>query len=397
VRYYIDVKRILIFSLAYYPRVGGAEVAVREITDRISPDDIAFDMVTLRFDRAQARSERIGNVQVYRISGIGWSRADKLLFQFLAARKARQLHRRNGYSATWAIMAHSAGVPAALFTLRYPRVPMLLTLQEGDPPAYIERLMRPLWPLFSRAFTGADMVQAISNYLGAWARRRGFTGPLAVIPNGVDTARFAAPLSPDAQRALESRLNKKEGGVFLITTSRLVRKNAVDDAIRALALLPQAYSFLILGTGPDEPALRALASREGVGDRVQFLGHVDHQALPAYLHVADIFVRPSRSEGMGNSFIEAMAAGLPVIATQEGGIADFLFDPKRDPDRLPTGRAVDPDSPAQIAEAVLQYGSDPDMRKRIVENARALVGKNYDWQLVANDMRRRVFAKLLRE
>ena len=56
----MDVKKILIFSLAYYPSVGGAEVAIKEITDRIAPEDIEFHMITLRFDRGQARKEKIG-------------------------------------------------------------------------------------------------------------------------------------------------------------------------------------------------------------------------------------------------------------------------------------------------------------------------------------------------
>src|SRR3989344_4819635 len=117
--------------------------------------------------------------------------------------------------------------------------------------------------------------------------------------------------------------------------------------------------------------------------------------MPLYLRACDIFVRPSRSEGFGNSFIEAMAAGVPVIATQEGGIADFLFDAKRNPKVPPTGWAVDKDSPEQIAAAVKDILGNPDQVRRVIENARALALKKYDWDLIARNMRQKVFEPLL--
>jgi glycosyltransferase involved in cell wall biosynthesis len=98
---------------------------------------------------------------------------------------------------------------------------------------------------------------------------------------------------------------------------------------------------------------------------------------------------------MGNSFIEAMAAGLPVIATQEGGIADFLFDAKRNPDKPTTGWAVDKDSPKQITEAVKKILENQEITKKVVENARKLAFEKYDWDLIAHNMREKVFARLL--
>src|SRR3989344_588858 len=216
------VKKILIFSLAYYPHVGGAEVAVKEITDRIT--GIEFHMVTMRMD-SSPRESLEGRVHVYRIGLGNKSRLNKFLFQFLAAHKASKLHKHYHYDAIWALMAHSAGMPAVLFKMKHKEVPYLLNLQEGDPPAYIERTMRPLWPLFIAAFRRADVVQPISTFLAAWARKMGYTGPIEIIPNGVDVKRFSG--IPVAHK-----------GIILITSSRLVHKNAVDDVIRALALLP---------------------------------------------------------------------------------------------------------------------------------------------------------------
>jgi glycosyltransferase involved in cell wall biosynthesis len=97
---------------------------------------------------------------------------------------------------------------------------------------------------------------------------------------------------------------------------------------------------------------------------------------------------------MGNSFVEAMAARLPVIATQEGGIADFLFDAKRNPDKPTTGWAVDKDSPRQIAEAVEDIIAHREQVEVVLQNACTLAVSKYDWSLIAKDMREKVFAPL---
>jgi glycosyltransferase involved in cell wall biosynthesis len=398
-------KKVLIFSLAYFPKhVGGAEVAIQEKTARMP--DIEFHMVTNRYDSTLPKVEQMGNVLVHRIglTKPSPSMADlrrfplhlnKFLFQFLAAWKALQLHRQYRYDATWAMMAHSCGVPAALFKLFRKDVPFVLELQEGDPPRYIERKMLPLWPLFSRAFTSADVISVISTFLGRWAKARGFEGTPVLVPNAVNTAHFSQAIPLPRIQEIQDKLGKRMGDVFVITTSRLVHKNAVDDMLRALPYLPQHVRFIVLGTGPDEGKLRALAQVLGVKERVEFVGHVGHADMPAYLKASDIFIRASRSEGMGNSFVEAMAAGLPVIATQEGGIADFLFDEKRNPDKPITGWAVDKDAPQQIAEAVQAIMGNPEKARRVVATAKAMVEETYDWDKVSKTMRERVFEPLL--
>ncbi|MFZ2500787.1 MAG: glycosyltransferase family 4 protein [Minisyncoccia bacterium] len=400
------MKRILIFSLAYYPRfVSGAEVAIKEITDRISPEEIEFHLITLRFDAALPREERIGNVIVHRI---GFSKKDlsfgdlrrfplKLLkpwYQLFAVWHAIRLHREYHFDGTWAMMAHSAGVPAVLFKMCYPRVPYLLTLQEGDPPEYIERRLRPVWFLFKRAFTEADVLQTISTFLLDWGRKMGFAGYAEVIPNGVDAPHFAHVLRIDRVGAIRAEIGKGGGETWLIHTGRLAYKNGLDVAIRALPLLPEQIHFFMIGDGHEKDLLIELSHELGVSYRAHFHPYVPNEVLPDYLHACDIFIRPSRSEGMGNSFIEAMAAGLPVIATQEGGIADFLFDAKRNPDKPTTGWAVDVDSPEQIATAVQDILARPDQVARVTATARALVVEKYDWNLIGKNMKS-VFDRLL--
>lgn len=400
-------KKILIFSLSYYPRfVGGAEIAIKEITDRISSKEIEFHILTLRFDNNLPKQEKIGNVLVHRI---GFTKKNptisdlkkfplflnKVFFQFGAFWYARKLHKKNKYDAVWAMMAHSTGIPAGLFKTFNKKIPYILTLQEGDPIPYIKKKMWPVYSLFKRAFTKADTVQAISNYLGSWAREMKFKGSLEIIPNGVAIKHFSQEYSENELRELKNSLGKKENDVFLITTSRLVKKNAIDDVIKSLKKLPENTKFLVLGDGPDKEKLEKLVSDFGLQKRVLFLGNIDHFELPKYLKISDIFIRPSLSEGMGNSFIEAMVVGLPVIATQEGGIADFLFDEKRNPNKETTGWTVDVKSPEQIAEVVKDILANPEKVKKVKESAYNMVLKKYDWNLIAEKMQKEVFEKVL--
>lgn len=401
------MKRTLIFSLAYYPDVvSGAEVAIKEITDRIATEDIAFDMVTLRYDSTLPKFERIGNVNVHRIGftlkhpeivdlGQFPLALNKYFFPFLGFFKARSLHRKNPYDSIWAMMANYAGFSALFFKMRYPRVRFLLTLHENDPIEYIKHRVRFVYPLLSSIFKHADFVQTISNYLAGFARNMGYTGPLEVIPNAVNVAHFAQEYSENDLAILKRRLGKKEGDFFLITTSRMVAKNAIDEVIRALPLLPHEVKFLVLGIGPDEKALRALATDLGVADRVRFLGQVLHTEMPKFLKVSDVFIRPSRSEGLGNSFLEAMATGIPVIATPVGGIPEFLFDPIVNPDHEPTGIFANINDPTSIARKVELLRGDPALRMRLFTNGRTLVTEKYDWSLIVRNMKEKVFDKLV--
>ena len=399
------MKRILIFSLNYYPRfIGGAEVAIKEITDRINPEEIEFHMVTLRFDSTLPKIEKIGNVMVHRIGfakknpSIGDLKRmplhlNKYMYQIIAVAKAHQLHKQYSFDGIWAMMAHATGSPAALFKAIHSEVTYLLTLQEGDPTDHIEKLARPIWfrPawfFFSRAFTKADILQSISGFLLSWGTNMGFSGMGYVIPNGVDVELFSQRFSEAQKSEMQEKLSKKKGDIFLVTTSRLVHKNGIDDVIRALPLLPSNVTFLIYGIGPDEEMLRRLARELKVEERARFMGQIEHRDIPLVLSACDIFIRPSRSEGMGNSFIEAMAARVPVVATQEGGISDFMYDTKRNPETPTTGFVVDVNSPKQIVEVVTHIMSNPEVVIPVLDTASALVRENYNWAHSASDMKK---------
>ncbi len=341
--------RVLIFSLAPLSAIGGAEVAVRELTERLGDH---FDFAVVSAD--------INNF---------WS---KYFYPLWAVRQALTLHRERPFTLVWSIMANQAGIAGARFKRLHPNIPFLLTLQEGDDLGSLSYRLRLLVPRFFRVFQLADHVHAISNYLARWAWRMGATCPIAVIPNGVDFQKFAN----GRETSRHNLENRKEE--IIITTSRLARKNGIDILVRALALLPADVRLEIIGDGPEEANLKRLATSLQVAARVSFCGQVRSSEVGQCLARGAVFARPSRSEGLGNSFIEAMAIGLPVVATAVGGIPDFLKPGE-------TGWFCTVDDPVSLAaqiKYILDEKNQTDVSE-VIARAKKLVSESYDWEVVA--------------
>jgi glycosyltransferase involved in cell wall biosynthesis len=152
------------------------------------------------------------------------------------------------------------------------------------------------------------------------------------------------------------------GEILLASVGALIPRKGQEFAIRALAQLDNAR-LLLVGMGEDEAKLRALAKRLGVGDRVHFLGSIDHDFLPLVLSAADAMVLPSRSEGLANAWVEALACGTPLVICDAGGARELLRDPS-------AGRIVARD-PQAIATAVREIHSARPSPEAVAANAAA--------------------------
>ncbi len=390
-------KRICIFSLAYYPSfVSGAEAAVREITDRVH--DIEFEMITLWFDKKQPKEEKIGNVFVHRI-GIGPKYISKILFIPSAVFLALRLHKKKPFDGLWALMTYMI-FPVVLLRFLGIKLPYVITLQDGDPYEKVfERwFIRPVVFLLDIGFKHATVVQAISKYLATWPKKRGSNSPVFIIHNGANPRDFIQNLfSKEEIEKSREEIGIKKTDVLIGNTARLVYQKGWEDTIQALKYLPENVKLLIVGGGADEMKYKNLVKELKLDNRVIFVGQVTRDEVTKYRRMLDIFVMPSRSEGLGNAGLSAMASGIPLIATQEGGLAEYVFDKKRNPDKSPTGWVVDKNSPKQIADAVEYILNNREEVKEVVENARDMVNKKYHWDMIAKEMREKVFSKVLGE
>ncbi len=365
-------KRALIFSTAYFPMVGGAEVAMREVTDRLP--EWQFDLFCAKIKPELGATERIGNVTVHRC-GFG-SPIDKYLLPITGVWRALRVGGFGYKGIIWSLMASYGGFAALAYTWARPSSKMLLTLQEGDPLEHYAKRTGALTFLHKQIFARANAIQSISRFLGEWAMRMGYKGKPEIIPNGVDITRFTARISADERVRLRQQFGFANEDVVIVTASRLTLKNGVDDLIRSLTFLPKNYKVLIAGEGEDHDKLTALVDSKGLQARVVFLGTRGHTELPGILQSANIFCRPSLSEGLGNAFLEAMACGLPIIGTPVGGIPDFLTDGE-------TGVFCQPRDPESLAKAALRIQTEVGLYDKLVVKGEALVREEYGWEGIA--------------
>jgi len=397
-------KKILIITLAWAPVESGGEIAPRKIAEMLTrnpseqksplgkvlgsprptagpdhflkdfsaPRDYEFDVLCYRFAPEHLKTEKASHGTIYRVGGYGHGHLCKNLWTLQAGIKALALQRKNKYDAVWVVMAAYGAGAAMIFNFFSPRVPILLTLQEGDPLEHIYRrlgILRPLWHLFFRRVIA---VTAISNYLAGVAKTCGFRGTPVVVPNGTGVPEYLGIKNQ------ELRIKKE---IILVSNSRLEKKNGLDIVIAALPLLPDNFVFKNVGEGSLREELRIKSRELRLEHRVTLDNGVNSEEAIEYLKQGDIFVRPSRSEGLGASFLEAMALGIPIIATPVGGIPDFLKDGQ-------TGLMCEPESPESFAEAVMKYVSSPEMYEKVRNNAYELAKKEYSWQSVGARMRK---------
>jgi glycosyltransferase involved in cell wall biosynthesis len=203
---------------------------------------------------------------------------------------------------------------------------------------------------------------AVSRFVASRLRDRFHVPPgkIVVIPN-------AATMGATARPAPRSELARDVGGPVVLTVARLDGQKGITHLLDAVATLPNA-SFAIAGDGPNRAALEQRAATLGVSDRVRFLGH--RHDVPALLAAADLFVLPSLYEGLPLSVLEAMAAGVPVVATAIGGTDEVVRDGE-------TGTLVPPANSEALAAAIGRALADRDRASRLALAARSLVAREY--------------------
>lgn len=382
--------------------VGGAEIAIKEITDRIQESNIEFSMITLRYDSLLPKFEKNGKIKVYRI---GFSKKNpnseslvkfpmylnKVFYPILATIKAFSLDRKEKFDGFWSMMLLMS-IPPMLFNLFFRKKPYIISIQEGDD---VDKFMsnwfmRPFKNTVIKSLHQASSVQSISEFLSGWVRNLGYAGSLSVIPNGVDLQKFSRNESY-LSKASEVR---KTLGIFsedflIISISRLVYKNGLDTLIDSMKFLDIKFKLLIIGEGHLKENLTKKISENKLEDRVFLLGQKSQEEIPIYLNSANVFCRPSRTEGQGISFLEAMATELPVVATSVGGIKEFLIDKK-------TGLVSKVNDAEDLANKIKTLAVDELLRNKIKTEAYKMVKTKYNWDKLVLDMQERFFARILK-
>ena len=196
------------------------------------------------------------------------------------------------------------------------------------------------------------------------------------IPNGIDLSRRPRARKGDPDQA-----------VRLLFVGRLDHQKGLDLLLHAVKRLPSsvAWRLDVVGSGSEERVLRRMTDELGISASVKFRGAVGN--VPELLLRTDLFILPSRAEGMSNALLEAMSAGVACIATAIGGNRDLIEDGRN-------GLLVRPENPTELAAAIRRLATSPAERRRLGSAAQRRIRKRYSIDSVAREYEK-AYASLL--
>jgi glycosyltransferase involved in cell wall biosynthesis len=283
---------------------------------------------------------------------------------------------RGGVDLVHAHGDHNMAWAAARLARRW-KCPSVLTIHGGLSDHLVHR-----W-LSGQVYRHLTMIIAVSGAIRCQLEKLGVPPEqVAVMSSGVDTRRFA-PMPREAQRLVRSRFGLPVEGPIVAATGRLhpVKgfQHLVAASHRLRSVAPSAV-VAIAGDGPQRERLEAMAR---AAPTVRLLGRLDADGVADLLRAADLFVLPSlelpgQREGTPTSIMEAMAAGLPIVATRTGGIPELVQDGRN-------GLIVPPADPEALAEAMAALLGSPEMLERIGTHNRADVADR-DWRVVVRQI-----------
>lgn len=238
----------------------------------------------------------------------------------------------------------------------------------------------PFRAMYARGARAADRVIATDESLRGEVSRYLRVPPerVVVLPNGVDPAAGAALVSAERQAALRRCYGLGPETVVGLSVARLEANKGLSYLLRALAALDRdrPWRWVLVGTGRDRAALEALAGELGLGDRLVFAGAVDDADLHNLYALAGVFAISSLYEGSSLATLEAMAHGLPVVATRAGGLPDKVL-----PGR--TGLLVPPGDAPALAAGIARLLADPAAAHAMGAAGAALVAEQFTWAAIS--------------
>jgi glycosyltransferase involved in cell wall biosynthesis len=203
---------------------------------------------------------------------------------------------------------------------------------------------------------------------------RGYRRPVRYVPLGVDPERYRPPGS---ERAAE-RERRGLSGFVIGYVGRLLAMKGLSVLLDALPAVPGDWTLLVVGSGPEEHALRRQAERLEIGDRVRIEGGVPHEQVPRLMGLLDVLVLPSLTtshwkEQFGRVLTEAMACGVPVVGSDSGAIPEVIGD---------AGRVVPEGDARELGCTLAGLAGDPAERGRLAAAGRRRVLEHFTWERV---------------
>lgn len=373
-----SIKRVLIFNYEFPPLGGGGGKASFFLAFELARKGWEVKVITSKF-KGLAWKEKIGGIQIIRIPVFRRKIHQASVFEMLTYIFS------SIFCGCWHVSQEKPYIslayfgipsgPAAFFTKLFYRIPYYILLRGGDVPGFspkeldfYHRLTRPIIHFLWREAKG---VIANSKGLRELASKSLPGLKIEVIPNGIDQELFdlTRPKSENIREInilFAGRFTPQKGVDFLLNSLSLVQSN-----------IPKIQIWLA-GDGPERKHMEKLVGNHDYGGRfiIKFLGWKSRDELNKLYEKADIFILPSRDEGMPNVLLEAMAAALPVIATRVPGSEELVIDGKN-------GFLIEKENREDLAQALEKLISDPIARQQMGIAGRKTV-REYSWARIAD-------------
>jgi glycosyltransferase involved in cell wall biosynthesis len=259
----------------------------------------------------------------------------------------------------------------AVWVARLRGIPVVVNYRGGEAEAFFEKSYRWIEPTLKRV----NAVIVPTEFLHQVFSKRGIDP--VVVPNVIDLQRFFRHDALTAWRSVDKT------GPRIVVARNLEKIYDLATALRALQLIRERYPharMTITGSGPERGALEQLAQGLGVAAAVTFTGHVDNDEMVSVYRSSDVMINPSLADNMPISILEALAAGIPVVSTNVGGVPYLVADGR-------TARLVSPGDFAAMAMAVMEILTDEALAGRLIAAGQTLV-EQYAWP----NVRSRLFA-----
>ena len=364
--------RLLMLNYEFPPIGGGAGNAhlclLRQYADN---SDMRIDVLTSApkpglFTESFSKNITIYKVGLHKKDLHFWRRVEVVEWLLKARPHYRRLLRENDYDLVHAFF----GFPTAWLCYRSrDKLLYIISLRGSDVPGYNIRLgldYKLTAGLFRRIWSGAAAVVANSEGLRKLALEFMPTLDIGIIPNGIDTEKYY----PSQKQELAKPIK-------VLTVCRLISRKRIDLLVKAAGQARELgldVQLNIAGEGNLMEALKKLANRLKVADRVVFMGRVPVEQMPQVYRDNDIFVMSSEHEGMSNAMLEAMASGLPIITTRCEGVEELITD---------NGIIVETPGPRDIAAAIKELIQQPQTYSSMSAASRKRA-EMFSWSSVAS-------------
>ncbi len=349
--------RIAILVSGFPPdRVGGMEIATYNIAKHLAHNGHSIHIITSSYPPHLNESE----FTVHPVS----MRGTKIIGPFFDQRKILPIIKEINPDIIHAQGISTSGISGftAYLIKKSLKIPYVVYGRGGDVyPFKVEKI------LVKAILNNADSIIALTEHMKREMQKISAKNIL-VIPNGIDMARFNDQ-SPD----FSDSLNSKEKKIIFVGNLRPEKGlNYLIEAVLHISKKDINIQLLVVGDGPQRESLEKMVTKLNINDKVTFSGKTDTNRVPVYLKNSDVFVLPSLHEGFPNVLLEAMASGLPVVASDVCGINEIIEDNKN-------GFLVKPQNSKEIAEKILLLLDNRYLRENICKENRKKASR-YSWQ-----------------